>query len=104
MVVELKRLRRGSLQCICFFVLIAGCGVKPSASQQGIVDRWEGNYVVIEIGETLFDVPRSQVAEGIEEGDVVVLQDGRWIKMPSATTQRGREMSQWMDKLFESGR
>ena len=36
-----------------------------------IVDRFEGDYAVVEFGELMFDVPRQCLPEETKEGDTV---------------------------------
>lgn len=68
---------------------------------QGIVDRFEGSKVVIEIEGKTKDFDKSQVAEHVAEGDVVVLRDGRWVKDQETTEKRTQHIKKLMDQLWD---
>jgi hypothetical protein len=53
-----------------------------------IIDRFEGDFAVIEDGETFVSVDRRLVCEAACEGDVVELYDGRYITDAKATAER----------------
>ena len=68
---------------------------------KGIVDRFEGDYVVIEVnGETL-DVEKGKVANGVTAGDTVELIDGIWTKDEEGTETRSAEIKKLMDSVWE---
>lgn len=55
---------------------------------RGIIDRFEGDFVVIEVGRRTMDIPRSQVAAGAKVGDVVEMIDGTWVPNIEETKAR----------------
>ena len=57
-----------------------------------VIDRFEGDYAILERGEEIFDVPKSIFPIGVREGDVVE------IKITS-----GRRRENYED-LFEKGK
>ena len=66
--------------------------------QTGIVDRFEGGYVIIEIGDKLIEIPRAEAPDMLAEGMVVLLQDGRITGIDQIETQR---MENDMRRRFE---
>ncbi len=67
---------------------------------KGIVDRFEGEFAVIEIEGKTHDVLRSLIAADVKQGDVVELQNGSWIKNIGETAQRSKEMKKLMDSVW----
>ena len=55
---------------------------------KGIVDRFEGDFVVIEIEGNTKDVPKKQVDSSVKVNDVVELVDGKWIVKEEETEKR----------------
>lgn len=56
--------------------------------QTGIVDRFEGDLVVVEIGDQVVNFPRSESPAMLAEGNVVIVQDGRIVGIDQLETQR----------------
>ena len=56
--------------------------------QTGIVDRFEGDFVVVEINDKMVNFPRSETPAMLAEGMVVIVQDGRIIGVDQIETQR----------------
>lgn len=67
----------------------------------GIVDRFEGDYAVIEIDGTLHDIERALVDQQVGPGDVVELIDERWVKNIEKTKLRSVEIKKLMDDVWE---
>lgn len=68
----------------------------------GIVDRIEGDFIVIEVDGKTWDIPIRQVAPGVKAGDVVRQNDdGIWQKDEDMTAARSRRIKDKMDSLFE---
>ncbi|ATF13619.1 DUF3006 domain-containing protein [Brevibacillus brevis X23] len=68
---------------------------------KGIVDRFEGDYVVIEINGETQDVEKGKVADGVIAGDAVELIDGTWTKDVDGTESRSAEIKKLMDSVWE---
>lgn len=66
----------------------------------GIVDRFEGEYAVIEIDGVTHDIPRTLVDEQVQPGDVVECIQERWMKNETATKQRSAEIKKLMDDVW----
>lgn len=56
--------------------------------QTGIIDRFEGDTVVVEIGGRLVNFPRAGAPSMLAEGMVVVVRDGRIAEIDQIETQR----------------
>ena len=56
--------------------------------QTGIVDRFEGDQVVVEIGNQLVNFPRADAPAMLAKGMVVVVCDGRITDIDQIETQR----------------
>lgn len=70
-------------------------------SKRGIVDRIAGDFVVIEIDGKARDVPRTLVADGVKEGDVVEWKDGRWSANDRDTRDRSAHIRSLMDSIWD---
>jgi len=68
---------------------------------KGIVERFEGEFAVIEIEGKTHDVLRSLIPAEVSQGDVVELQNGIWIKNIAETEQRSKVMKKLMDSVWE---
>lgn len=56
--------------------------------QTGIVDRFEGDSVVVEIGDRLVNFPRAESPAMLGEGMVVQIENGRITGIDQIETQR----------------
>jgi len=68
---------------------------------KGIVERFEGAYVIIEIDGQTTDVPREQLDPEAQVGDVVILMNGIWKTDSDATDERAKKIKKMMDRLWE---
>ncbi|WP_075618889.1 DUF3006 domain-containing protein [Paenisporosarcina indica] len=68
---------------------------------KGIVDRFEGNMVVIEIDGHTQDIPKDIVDPTVKVSDVVELVDGIWITMKDESATRKKEIKSLMDSVWE---
>lgn len=68
---------------------------------KGIVDRFEGDFVVIEIDGQTQDIPRSSVAENVKASDVAELRNSLWVKNSTETEKRTLEIKKLMDSVWE---
>jgi hypothetical protein len=65
-----------------------------------IIDRFEGQWAVIEYGDDVFNLPKEALPEGSKEGDVLDID----IKVDEEATRARKEHIQRMaDRLFEEG-
>ena len=68
---------------------------------KGIVDRFEGDFVVIEMEGNTKDIPKKQVDLNVKVNDVVELVDGKWIVKEADTERRRKEIKALMDSVWE---
>ena len=64
-----------------------------------IIDRFEGDFAVVENGDAFENIPRSALPENISEGDVIVLENGRWSVNTSETDIRRARIREKMNRL-----
>jgi hypothetical protein len=69
--------------------------------QKGIIDRFEGEYAVIEFDGKTEDVLKSVLPPEIKVGDTLIFEDGKVIIDSKATASRKKEIDNLMDELFE---
>lgn len=69
--------------------------------QKGIIDRFEGDFAIIEINDQTIDVPRKQLPKDINIGDQVII-DGENISFDFEGTKNLRtEIDKLANELFE---
>lgn len=68
---------------------------------KGIVDRFEGDYIVIEMDGKIIDVNKKEVTKKVQEGDVVVFVDGLWVTDKNETEQRKAKIEKLMNEVWE---
>lgn len=68
---------------------------------KGIIDRFEGEWVVVEIDGETQDFNRSIFPKEAEVGDVVVFTDGQVELLKEETQQLKKEIEQLMEELWE---
>lgn len=56
--------------------------------QTGIVDRFEGEFVIVEIDDKMINFPRAESPAMLAEGTVVFVQDDRIVGVDEIETQR----------------
>lgn len=68
---------------------------------KGIIDRFEGEFAVIEVDGNIQDVSMSLIADGVQQGDVVELVNGIWNKNTVATEKRSKEIKKLIDSVWK---
>lgn len=66
-----------------------------------IVDRFEGNYVVIEIDGKIVNVKKSKVSKDVKEGDILKLVDEMYYKDKKATENRKKKIENKFKDMWE---
>ncbi|MCQ2459898.1 MAG: DUF3006 domain-containing protein [Ruminococcus sp.] len=66
-----------------------------------ILDRFECETAVIETENGMINVPKSCIADNTEEGDVLLLKDGKYIPDKKATKERRNAVSEKLLKLWQ---
>lgn len=68
---------------------------------KGIVDRFEGEYAVIEVDGKTRDIKRNLIADSVRVSDVVILKNGNWERDSDETDKRKKEVKKLMDSVWE---
>ena len=66
-----------------------------------IIDRIEDGIAVIEDDDARFEVPAEMLGENVREGDVVIPENGLYIKDENATAKRRDEIIKLQNDLWE---
>ncbi len=66
-----------------------------------ILDRFEGNYAILEVDGTMQEVLRSQLSEEVREGDVLKIIDNRYYCDKEETSKRKKEIEFLLEDLWE---
>lgn len=69
--------------------------------ENGVIDRFEGDIVVVEIEGLTRDLPRASLPRGAKVGDIIVIDNNEIRLNPTETTKRKKELQDLMDQLFE---
>lgn len=68
---------------------------------KGIVDRFEGLIVVIEIDGECKDFHRDEVDPAVKPGDVVEIKEGKWTTNQAATKSAEERIKRLVDEVWE---
>lgn len=69
--------------------------------EKGIIARFEGELAVVEFGEEMRDIPKSELPKNSEVGDLLVF-NGNSVTIDKAGTEKLRaEIEELMNELFE---
>ncbi|MBT2292646.1 DUF3006 domain-containing protein [Paenibacillus albidus] len=69
--------------------------------RKGIIDRFEGEYAVIEFDGKTEDILKSELPAEIKTGDSLIFEDDKVIIDTEDTASRKDEIVNLMDELFE---
>jgi hydrogenase maturation factor len=69
--------------------------------ERGVIDRFEGEIAVIEIGGGTRDFQRSLLPKNAKPGDSVIMEDGAIRIDEAGTKRRKKDIDALMDELFE---
>lgn len=64
-----------------------------------IIDRFEGDYAVVEDGDKMINIRREFIEDGAREGDVLALLDTFYMVDKAATDKRRAEIAELMKKI-----
>ncbi len=67
----------------------------------GIIDRFEGQYALVEFAGTIRSISRRRLPEEAREGDVIVLQGRKWKVDQEATQERQKYLAELAENLWE---
>jgi hypothetical protein len=68
---------------------------------KGIIDRFEGQFVVVEINGKTKDFPKSIFPKEVTVGDVVEIKGEKVTVLKNETEKLRREIEQLMDEVWE---
>ena len=66
-----------------------------------ILDRFEGEYAVIEVEGKMVNVEKSKVDKEVKDGDLLELIDGIYYKNEEATNNRKRSIEEKFKGMWE---
>jgi transcription elongation factor len=69
--------------------------------KRGVIDRFEGDIVVIETEGRTIDVPMGRLPQKAKAGDVVIIDGDKFRLDRAETKKRKAEIDVLMDELFE---
>jgi len=69
-----------------------------------VIDRFEGDYAVLETDEGMTDIHRGHLPGAAREGDVLIYSCGGWSIDRKATEERRRANSDRLKELLRGGR
>ena len=61
-----------------------------------IIDRFEGDFAIVETSDGLVNIPKADLPYGVEEGDVLTI-----VIDSSAATARKEKIDKMMNSLFK---
>ncbi|MEQ8237377.1 MAG: DUF3006 domain-containing protein [Syntrophomonadaceae bacterium] len=67
----------------------------------GIIDRFEGQYALVEIAGNIRSISRRRLPEEAREGDVIVLQGRKWKVDQEATQERQNYLAELAENLWK---
>lgn len=68
---------------------------------KGIVDRIEGNYVILEINGEMQSIKKEKFPEEIKEGDIVKFKENKFIILKEETEKRRKSIEELFNDLKE---
>lgn len=68
---------------------------------KGIVDRIEGEFVVVEINRVTKDFPRNMFPKGLKAGDVVKIEGKQAVILKNETKKLRKEIENLMAEVWE---
>ncbi len=69
---------------------------------KAVIDRFEGEYVVLDIEGRIENIKRSAVPKDAREGDVLLKKEGKWLINPEATKKLKDAIDGLADELWEA--
>lgn len=70
-------------------------------NMQGILDRFEGDWAVIESRQKMIRVKRQELPAEAVEGDLLSQQSGTWMIDKEASSLRKKQIKKLADELWE---
>lgn len=82
-------------------VLAASANHKGGLDLKAVIDRWEGEYAVLDIQGKIENIKKSQIPPDAREGDVLVKKCGQWIIDRKSSEKIKQEIDHLADELWE---
>lgn len=67
----------------------------------GIVDRIEGDYIILEMKEEMRNIKKEKFPKEIKEGDMVEMKENKFIILKEETEKREKYIKNLFDDLKE---
>ncbi len=67
----------------------------------GIIDRFEGEWAVIEMGQDMIKVERKKLPANAREGDLLKKQESIWVIDQAASTLRQQQIEKLAAELWK---
>ncbi len=68
---------------------------------RAVIDRFEGEFAVMEFVDGYKNIPRQMLPPKAREGDVLTLKDDKWMVDPEATYKRKEKTQKLAEELWE---
>lgn len=68
---------------------------------RAVIDRFEGEYAVLEINNEMVNVRHSDLPPKVREGDVLLWQRGSWVLDYEASRYRKKMADELMKQLWD---
>ncbi|MFJ7974433.1 DUF3006 domain-containing protein [Peribacillus sp. JNUCC 23] len=68
---------------------------------KGIIDRFEGDFVVIEVDGNTQNVPKELVESKVKVNDVVEFVNEKWVVHEEETEKRRKKIKSLMESVWE---
>lgn len=66
-----------------------------------IIDRFEGEFAIVEFEGTPKPMMRSELPDDAREGDILVLENNKWVVAHEKSDKLKKEIHELADKLWE---
>lgn len=82
-------------------VLAASANHKGGLDLKAVIDRWEGEYAVLDIQGKIANIKKDQIPPDAREGDVLVKKHGQWMVDRKSSEKIKQETDHLADELWE---
>ncbi|MDD3365513.1 MAG: DUF3006 domain-containing protein [Syntrophomonas sp.] len=69
--------------------------------RKGIIDRFEGDYAIVEIEGSMNSIMRSDIPNDAHEGDLMVFDNNQWTIARENTDKRKKEIQELADEVWK---
>lgn len=68
---------------------------------KGTIDRFEGDYAVVEIEGVMHNIKRSYIPADAREGDIIIYNNNQWVIDQKGTEALKKEVQKLADELWK---